>query len=266
MTEAAQQTVQDFANEAKENIDPSFLEGDAGQGFNDVGIDQQAIPLLLICQSNSADAIEAGVKPGEFYNNITKRSYTNSIKLVPAYFKVAWLEWKPNGGGFAGRYEPGGIEVTGNNYDGMTNPKTGNKVVETWLYYVLLNDFKEDGFFVFSSTPGNMKYLKVWNTMMKNLRLPPRKDPRTGEMVALPAPLHSSIWRLTTGKDQNKAGQKYYSLKSQDGKPGIERLGWITKELKDEYVTPIQLAAPKARLQITMQPRDVAEEATNEDY
>lgn len=241
----------------------SFLEDDAGAGFNDMGVEQQAIPLLLICQSNSADAVEAGVKPGEFYNSITKKSYGNSVKVVVAYFKIAWIEWVPNAGGFAGRYEPGSIEVQGDVYSGMTNPKTGNDVVETWLYYVLLEDHKEDGFFVFSSTPGNMKYLKAWNTQMKYLRLPPRTDPKTGKVVALPAQIYSSVWQLTTGKDQNKAGQKYYSCKGGEGVPGIKRLGWITKELKDEYVAPIQIAAPKARFQITMQPRDVNDASTD---
>jgi hypothetical protein len=238
--------------------DASFLDEDAGAGFEDLGMEQQAIPLLLICQSNSSDAVEAGVIPGEFYNNITKKSYGNSINLIAAYFKVAWLEWIPNGGGFAGRYEPGSIEVTGNVYDGMKNPKTGNTVVETWLYYVMLYDHPGEGFFVFSSTPGNMKYLKAWNTQMKFLRLPSGK----------PAQIYSSVWQLTTGKDQNKAGQKYYSLRAEGGKPGIVRVGWITKELKTEYVEPIRIAAPKARLQISQRPSESADDAApvNEEY
>jgi len=248
-------TEQAAANKAA-SASASFMDGAAGEGFEDVGVEQQAIPLLLICQSNSSDAVEAGVKPGEFYNSITKKSYGPSIKMVASYFKVAWLEWVPNGGGFAGRYEPGSIEVTGDNYSGMTNPKTGNKIVETWLYYVLLPDHLEDGFFVFSSTPGNMKYLKAWNTQMKYLRLPSGK----------PAPIYSSIWQLTTGKDQNKAGQKYYSLKNEGGKAGIERIAWIEQALFQEYVEPVRIAAPKARLQISAQPRDVTEEDENQSY
>lgn len=221
-----------------EQMDDSFLEGTVS-----MDMEQTAVPLLLICQTNSSDAIEAGVGLGHFYNNLTKKDYGDEVKLVVAYHKVAWVEWQPNGGGFVGRYEPGSIEVTGNSYDGMTNPANGNKVVETWLYYVILPDHLEDGFLVMSSTPGNMKYLKAWNTQIKYLRTP------NGH----PAALYSSIWKLKIGKDQNKAGQKFYSLKAADGKPGIERVSWIDKELFLSHVQPVALAAPKAQLRLEAQ-------------
>jgi len=250
---SAEQAAQDFAKEAAaQTADTPFNDDDeSGAGFEDVGVEQQAIPMLLICQTNSSDAIDAGVKPGEYYNSITKKSYGESIQVVVGYFQIAWLEWISNGGGFAGRHAPGSIKVTGNNYDGMTNPATGNKVVETWLYYVMLPDHKQDGFFVMSSTPGNMKYLKSWNSQMKFLRRPNGKA----------ANIYDSIWKLTLGKDQNKAGQKYFSNKG-----GIERVGWITKELKTDYVEPLRIAAPKVRLQITAQPRDADVESESNEY
>ena len=88
---------------------------------------------------------------------------------------------------------------------------------------------------VFGSTRGNLKYLKGWNTRMRYLRTPSGKA----------APLFSSIWNLTTGKDQNKNGNTYYSC-NKDGKSSITWKEWVSKEVFLEYVTPARQVADQA--------------------
>lgn len=70
---------------------------------------------------------------------------------------------------------------------------------------------------------------------MKYLRTPSGK----------PAPIFSSIWTMTLGKDKNKQGNQYYSCNI-DGKSSIRQKGWTTKELFLEYVSPARDVADQA--------------------
>ena len=201
-----------------------FLEGDAGQGFDGMDQSTMATPFLQLTQSNS-EIVEAGsCEPGHFVNSVSKEDYGTKIKLIVCKFAMAWVE-RDDAGKSVARYQIGGIKVTGDNYKGMRNPDSGNKVVETWYYQVLLPEHLEAGFMIFSSTPGNMKYLKGLNTQMRFLRLP----------SGAPAPLYAAIWELTANPDVSKAGKKYFSCKN-----GIQRVGWIPQFLYKDMVLPIK--------------------------
>lgn len=207
--------------------DESFLDQDAGQGFEGMDASTLSTPYLQLTQSNS-EVVEAGThQPGHFVNSVSKEDYGTSIRLIICKFAMAWVE-RDDAGKSIARYEIGGINVTGDTYKGMRNPETGNKVVETWYYQVLLPDHPEAGFMIFSSTPGNMKYLKGLNTQTRFLRLP----------SGAPAPLYAGIWELSANPDTSKAGKKYFSCKG-----GIKMVGWIPQMLYKEAVLPIKSAA-----------------------
>lgn len=203
-----------------------FLDGDAGQGFDGMDQSTMATPFLQLTQGNS-DVVEAGThEPGHFVNSVSKEDYGTKVKIIVCKFAMAWVE-RDDAGKSVARYEIGAIKVEGDNYRGMKNPETGNKVVETWYYQVLLPEHPEAGFMIFSSTPGNMKYLKGLNTQMRFLRLP----------SGAPAPLYAAIWELTANPDVSSKGKKYFSCKN-----GIQRVGWIPQVLYRDMVLPIKNA------------------------
>lgn len=211
----------------------------AGQGFENMTNDEVAVPRLLIAQALSDVVQNGSVKVGHFYNSITGKDYGETVDLIVCHFQKVWVEWKKNNGGYVGTYPVGGLtDVTGDNYRGLEHEDADgniNDVIETWNYLVILPEYMEDGYMIFGSTRGNLKYLKGWNTRMRYLRTPSGK----------PAPLFSSIWSLSTGKDQNKNGNTYYSC-NKEGKSSIVRKGWVSKEVFLEYVIPARQVADQA--------------------
>ncbi len=223
----------------KKELDVEYLNEVAGQGFENMGTDETAVPRLLIAQSNSDVVTNGQVPVGHFYNSITGKDYGDSVNVIVCFFQKVWVEWKKNMGGYVGTYPIGGLEgVTGDNFKGMEHKDADgniNDVIETWNYLVVLPEHLEDGYLIFGSTRGNLKYLKGWNTQMRYLRTPSGKA----------APLFSAIWNMSTGKDKNKSGQPYYSC-NKDGKSSIIFKEWVTKEMFLEYVTPARQMADSA--------------------
>lgn len=233
--------------------DVSFLEDAAGQGFEGMTSGEVATPLLLISQAMSASVQNGDIPQGHFYNSVTGKDYGESVDVIVCHFEKMWYEWKPNQGGLVGRYPVGGLEgVTGDVYTGLKHGE--NDVLETWLYIVVLPNHLEDGFLVFSSTRGNLRYLKAWNTQMKYLKLPSGK----------PAPLFAAVWNMTLGKDANKQGKQYYSCNA-NGKSSIHQNGWVTKVVFDDYVTPARQIADNTVAKIDTQQVNALEDETGSE-
>ena len=225
---------------AKENeLDVEYLNEVAGQGFENMGTDETAVPRLLIAQALSEVTQNGQVPAGHFYNSITGEDYGDSIDVIVCHFQKVWVEWKKDQGGYVGTYPVGGLEgVTGDNFKGMEHKDADgniNDVIETWDYLVILPEHKDAGFMIFGSTRGNLKYLKGWNTQMRYLRTPQGKA----------APLFSAVWNMSTGKDTNKKGNSYYSC-NKDGKSSIKFKEWVSRAIYDEYIVPARQVADQA--------------------
>lgn len=245
----------------KEKDLSDYLDEVAGQGFENMSSNETAVPRLNIAQALSDVVSNGNVPQGHFYNSISGKDYGDTIDVVVCHFQKMWVEWKKNQGGYVATHEIGSIEVTGDNYTGMEHKDAEgnvNDVIETWMYLVILPDHLEDGYLVFSSTRGNLKYLKGWNTQMKYLRTPSGK----------PAPLFSSVWTMSTGKDTNKKGNSYFSC-NKDGKSSIVWKGWTSKEMFLTYVSPAREIATQAVALVDNRANAQALEApseTSEDY
>lgn len=217
-----------------QTTDVGYLDSMQDNGFENMKSQDIATPMLLIAQAMSDVVSSGSVKIGHFYNSLTGEDYGNSVELIVCHFDKMWVEWKPNQGGFVGRHPIGSIPVTGDIYTGMKHGD--NDVIETWTYLVIPCEHPEAGYMAFSSTPGNVKYLKAWNTQMKYLRTPSGK----------PAPLFSARWRLTTNKVTSKAGKDYFACAGTDGKASAKFVGWVNKETYDNNVAPARQIATQA--------------------
>lgn len=206
-------------------INDNFLEEVAGSGFEKMDSTDTAIPLLLISQQLSEIVQSGKIPAGVFYNSVTYEDYGPSVKMLVVKFEKMWYEWLPNAGGLVGIHKPYSIEVTGDSFSGLYHGE--NPVEEKWVYIVVLPDHPEAGYLMFTSTKGNLRYLKNWNTQMKNLRL------TSGKV----APIFYGIWEATLGKDTNKDGKKYYSC-SFEGKSSFELKGTIDTALYEAVVKP----------------------------
>lgn len=203
-----------------------YLDEVAGQGFEDMDSSAVSIPMLLISQQLSQVVQDGVVEAGHFYNSLTGEDLGTKLELVCCQFQKAWVEWKPNNGGFVGRHLPGSIEVVGDNYTGMKTPD-GNDVIETFIYLVAIPARPDLGLMMFSSTPGAIRYLKAWNTSMRYLRLPSGR----------PAPMFAGIWEMEINPDTNKKGNKYFSP-NKGGKSSIRFVGFVDKEYMQQTVLP----------------------------
>lgn len=203
----------------------SFLDG-TDNGFEEMTQNEVTTPRLLISQPLS-DLVQSNKVPvGHFYNSVTGEDYGTELQIIACHFQKVWVEWKPNNGGYVGTCKPGEIPVTGDPYTGMMHGE--NKVIETYAYLVVLPEHPDAGFMIFQSTPGNMKYLKGWNTQMRYLRTPAGK----------PAPLFAAVWKLTVNKDSSKDGKVFYSCHS-DGRSSATFVDWVDE---DTYISTIQPA------------------------
>jgi hypothetical protein len=229
------------AAEAASTIDPvSFME--AGAGYEGMGANQFSPMYLRILHSDAPQIQEGdaafvpGAKFGDFFNDLTGKCYGNTLFNIPLKSDVLWMEFKPDLGGFQGAHVPCSVPVLGDEYKGMVHAETGNEIIPYHVFYVLVVDPTTDkiekpvniGILSFKST--GIPHAKTWNTRIRQTLLP------NGDQ----APYYSSVWKLTTAKNQKQAGSKTLTwFTIGEGKTTYaDRVRFVSK---DDY---IQFAKP----------------------
>jgi hypothetical protein len=215
-------------------IDPaSFM--DAGAGYEGMGAAQFSPMYLRILHSDAPQiqrgdaAFVEGAEFGHFFNDLTGKCYGPSIDVIPLKSDILWMEFKPDLGGFQGAHAPFSVPTLGDEYKGMVHAENGNQIIPYHVFYVLVMDGDKIeqpvniGILSFKST--GIPHAKTWNTRIRQTLLP------SGEQ----APYYSSVWRLTTAKNQKQAGSKTLTwFTIGEGKTTYaERLRFITK---DDYL------------------------------
>lgn len=186
------------------------------------------VPILCISQALSEVTTEGLMAAGHFYDTKRKEDLGTSLDVIPLAFMKMWFEWKPNQGGLVGRWKPNSIPVTGDPFNGgMFHGE--NKVVDTFVYAFLIATDIEFGPILYTSSPGNIKYLKTWNQKMKSLKLP---DTQTT------APMYAGIWNLTISKSLSQSGRPFYAFGS-DGKSSIKFVRFVEEEVAKNNVLPL---------------------------
>lgn len=233
--------------------DMSFMEGMAGEGFEDMGASATSIAYLSLVQPDSS-AEDDENPAGTWRNSATGRNYGNDVKIIPLAFRTIWNEREAEPPfRTVGRYQVGGIEVEyrqppkgKRGYPKMINPETGNEVQELFVYAVVLPDYPEDGVLYFNPTVSSMRASKAWNSQLKGQLLP----------NGVQAPIFAYQWHLISELVPNpQQPSKEIACFTK-----VVRDSIVTKDLFDEHVQP-QLAATKQNvLQLTSGPLDEPED------
>ena len=137
------------------------LEGVAGAGASD-RVEDRGTPLLYVAQKSSPqidkkqDKFIKDLEAGDLFNNLTGEFFKaegedNGLEILPCFFRVGYVEWAPDRGGFVARH-PRDINIQAMGCKMWVNPNkkdakprgdmfelpNGNMLVETHDYYCVL--------------------------------------------------------------------------------------------------------------------------------
>ena len=194
-------------------LDLAVLASDSQKisGFGNLDLTRDlAIPYINILQSNSpqlnpskAEHIE-GAKPGQFFNTVTQE-VTNEISVVPVFYQLKYVEWKPReqGGGFVEGHDASSGILSQTKRDPMTNKdvlQNGNYIATTAYHYVLVQG--ADGAWsqaVVSMTSTQLKKSRRWNSLMLSQKI-------KGPSGMFTPPTYATVYKLTTVSESNDRG------------------------------------------------------------
>jgi hypothetical protein len=213
----------------------SDMEQDAGQGFENMGQEDYALPFLRLLTSTSPEVGDVdGALPGMILNSVTGELFDGKrgVQVVPCAYIRQYIEWAPRGQGSGAPvhiYQATSDILSkthrdpGDNKDYLDN---GNYIENTANHYVMVideNGVPSPALIVMKST--QLKKSRKWNSMMQSVKM-------TGKNGLFTPPMYSQIYRLTTTAESNDKG-KWFGWE-------IERTGPV--ESNDTYVACKQFA------------------------
>jgi hypothetical protein len=165
-------------NEEEDMSDEEYNSFMTGQGTEGLVGDAVSTAYLSMVQPGSTASME--VEPGQWMNSATREGLGKTVEVIPLAFKTIWVERDKDPPFMTvGRYEPKSIAVTTTRpkpgqrgFPVMTNPETGNKVQELFIYALTLLDRPEVGVLYFSPTSSSMRTCKIWNRLIRSQSMP----------------------------------------------------------------------------------------------
>jgi len=152
------------------------LHEDAGQGAEDFGADDIALPFINLLQALSPQVQRGpyqveGAQPGDFYNTVTGQVYSgeDGVLVIPVAYEKVYVEWVPRdaGGGFVAQYK--------SQEEALEQADPENEVSDTALRYIMIQNPSTGAFeqAIMSMTSTKLKTSRRWNTkiMMKRLEI-----------------------------------------------------------------------------------------------
>lgn len=207
-------------------VDASMFEG-MDTGFEGTGSDTFKTPFIKILQAMSPELkrndpkyIE-GAQQGQFCNTATNE-VSDTIEIIVLKIEHVLVSWKPNRGGFVGRYPKGDEASIVSKQEGMKKwDSEGNEVIDTIEFYCL--DARNPGsVFILPLSTTSLKYAKNLATRMRLLRVNGKPAPVTW----------AGIWKLGTVEESNDKGS-WFTI---GNTPEFVRV--ITMGEKNEQISP----------------------------
>tara|TARA_R110000803_G_scaffold195552_2_gene258794 strand:+ start:205 stop:993 length:789 start_codon:yes stop_codon:yes gene_type:complete len=191
-------------------FDPSMFEADAGQGMDQMGQEDLALPFLKILGGNSPelDIIEDARK-GDIYNTVTSQVFKGKegIRVIPCSYQRRFIQWAPRATGNGAPtsiYEPGQdrpkTERSADDNKDYVVDGSGEYIEETHQHFVLV--LTEDGsaetaLIAMKST--QLKKSRKWNSIMASRSM-------EGSNGRFTPPRFSHIYHLKTYGEENAKG------------------------------------------------------------
>ena len=183
----------------------NVFEEDAAKGLGNIGQQDLALPFLKILGQLSPEVNKRdgkyveGAEPGMIYNSVSGELYdgTKGINVIPAYYKLEYVEWKDRGEGVHDSSSDimSQTKADANYKDRLPN---GNYVEKTASHFVIITgDSPTTALISMKST--QLKISRKWNSMMSGIKLKGKNG------LFTPASF-SHIYRLKTTQMSNDKG------------------------------------------------------------
>lgn len=185
------------AKKESTEMSTSFMEDDAGAGFENADGDSYAIPFLKLLQSTSKACKKSsgeyikGAEEGFIMDTVTKDFFEDGLRIIPCAFTRSFIEWIPvdDGGGFVAKHTPENLPGYTTNEDGKWITKDGHELVDTREHFILYET--ADGTWVpalLAMTSTNLKVSRQMMSMLRQTKLPSGKR----------APMYGCVIKLST--------------------------------------------------------------------
>lgn len=205
----------EYVGETNPGFDHFAEFGQDASGFEEINMDTMSIPFIKIVQDISPQLKKSKpefipeAQAGMFFNSVSERLYDSPIKIVIGKFERYYIEWKANRGPFVATHSVEAIEgkrmqelARDENYR-LYDPKTGNTFADTYIYYVVLPDFMEEGVCIISMTSSAIKEAKKLNRNLTSTMIPGTTK------KALP---YFMVWNVAVVEMSSDKGD-WYSIK-----------------------------------------------------
>ena len=191
-------------------FDIAMMEQDAGQGMDNMGTEDLALPFLKVLSGNDPvlDENETARK-GDIYNTVTGLAYKGKegVRVVPCAYQRRFIQWAPRGSGSGAPtaiYEPGQArpktERSADDNKEYVVDGSGEYIEETHQHFVLLlNDDGSHETALIAMKSTQLKKSRKWNSMMASRTMQGKNGPFT-------PPRFSHIYHLKTISEENSKG------------------------------------------------------------
>ena len=188
----------------------AMFEADAGQGMDNMGQEDLALPFLKVLSGNDPILDENDkARKGDIYNTVTGHIYkgADGINVIPCAYQRRFIEWAQRGEGsgapiniFEANQERPKTERSPDDNKEYVVGGTGSYIEETHQHFVVIQNkdgSAETALIAMKST--QLKKSRKWNSMMQSVQMQGKNGPFT-------PPRFSHIYHLKTIKEENSKG------------------------------------------------------------
>lgn len=191
---------------AAKSMEDMFAE-DQGDGSQNVGAEDYAIPFITILQKNSPQVDRASTKfirgadQSNFFNTVTGKFYNSEEPtfFIPCAFQKKYMRWhsRDEGGGLVGEVSPNDpliVNAKTNARNQITVPGSNDVIIDTHYHYgIFIPPSGVPEWSVISMYSSQLKKSRGWNTLISSIEM---TNAATGK--AFNPPRYSHLYRLET--------------------------------------------------------------------
>lgn len=210
----------------QEELPLELFEG-MDSGFEGTDAQTFKTPFLKILQTLSPELKKSDPKylpeaeEGMFCNSATQQLYS-SINIIILKVEHSLLVWKPDRGGFVGRYSKQEENNIVSTREGIQKwDQDGNEVVDT-IEFFCMNAEDQSDIFILPLSTASLKHAKSFATRLRLLKC-------NGKAVNVS---WAGVWNISTVEESNDKGS-WFTIGSTP-----KFIEFITKEIKDNYISP----------------------------